>query len=224
MELNNWMSDFYGKKWYTITKNPGNVLYHPGLYEWKIDSQNIEDFFYAQNNSFKLVETQVGFETLIRDFGSSEGTRMATEKDLPSILNITKKCFIDNPKFISRFTNPNYFNPHHLEKYYTLSVTNYFSNPNCLTSVAELNKEIIGYYMIIKEKDNIYRGIMTGVLPQGRGRNLHRKMQNKCFEQVNKPFYTINKTQLTNLSVLNNHIKEKRTLKHIEHIFYKLVE
>lgn len=223
MELNNWMSNFYGEKWYNITKNPNSILYYPGLYEWRIDSQNTEDYFYAQNNGFELVETQMGFKTLITNPGDTSETRLSNPSDLNSILNITKTCFVDNPKFISRFTNPNYFVTHHLEKYYNLSITNYFNNPNCITSVAEINDEVVGYYMILAENDNTYRGIMTGVLPKGRGRGLHIKMQNKCFESIKTPFYTINKTQLTNLNTLNNHIKEQRVLTDITYIFYKKV-
>jgi hypothetical protein len=224
MELNSWMSNFYGEKWYTLTKNPGSVLYYPGLYEWKIDSQNTKDYFYAQNNGFELVETQVGFKTLIKEWGDTTYTRIASIQDLDAILKITQICFLNNPNFISRFTNPNYFASHHLEKYYNLSITNYFNNPNCITSVSEINNKIVGYYMIIKENDSEYRGIMTGVLPEGRGKGLHIKMQNKCFENIGKPFYTLNKTQLTNLNTLNNHIKEKRVLTDITHIFYKKVD
>ena len=116
-----------------------------------------DKFSEAQRSGFELVETQVGFKTKIEKVNSIDTdyryVRMAKDSDVKAILDITTKCFLDNPKFISRFKNKNFFTKDHFIKYYNLSITNYFNEKNSYTSVVEKEGKVIGYYMIIDEGD-----------------------------------------------------------------------
>ncbi len=224
--INKWMTEFYGEDWFNIS-SLDHPMDHPGVYELSLGEKDHEKFSEAQSLGFELVETQVGFKTKIEKVNfldtASRYVRMSKDNDLASILDITKKCFLDNPKFTSRFKNKNFFTKDHFIKYYNLSITNYFNKDNSYTSVIEKEGKVVGYYMIIKEDNNCYRGIMTGVLPEERGKGLHITLQNRCFSEFDVPFYTINRTQINNLNVLNSHIKEKRKLTDIKFIFLKRI-
>ncbi len=220
------MTSFYGEDWFSIS-SLDYPMTNPGVYELSLGENDYEKLSNAQGLGFELVETQVGFKTKIEEVNLVDtdfsDIRMAKNSDLGEILNITTKCFIDNPKFTSRFKNKNFFTKDHFIKYYNLSITNYFNNKNSYTSVVENNGKVVGYYMIIDEGDNCYRGIMTGVLPEARGKGLHITLQNRCFKEFDLPFYTINRTQINNLNVLNNHIKENRKLTDIKFILLKKI-
>jgi hypothetical protein len=224
--INEWMTNFYGEDWFNIS-SLDHPMTKPGIYELSLAEKDHDKFSEAQRLGFELVETQVGFKTKIEEVNlvdtDSHYVRMAKDSDLEEILHITTKCFLDNPKFTSRFKNKNFFTKEHFIKYYNLSITNYFSKKNSYTSVVEKEGKVVGYYMIIDEGDNCYRGIMTGVLPEERGKGLHITLQNKCFKEFDLPFYTINRTQINNLNVLNSHIKEKRKLTDIKFIFLKRI-
>lgn len=222
--FNKWMSDFYGENWYDIF-TLDHSLNLPGIYELTLNENDHKSFSKAQSLGFELVETQVGFKTKICnvDFIADKNVRMAKDSDLESILDITTKCFLNNSKFTSRFKNKNFFTEDHFIRYYNLSITNYFNKDNSYTSIVKSKGKVVGYYMIIKEDNNCYRGIMTGVLPEERGKGLHIILQNKCFQQFSLPFYTINRTQINNLNVINSHIKERRKLTDIKFKFLKKI-
>lgn len=225
MILNPWMTNFYGCNWYTVNKPISGPIYYPGLYEWRISPTNHEYIREAYNKNFELVETMVEFITKVSPLNKDyPNIRLATNDDLKTIQNITYKRYILNDKFYTRFKNPNYFTLSSAYRYYRLTIENYFSNPDCYTCVVEIDKKIVGYYMLLDTKNNnLFRGIMTGILPEALGKGYHISMQHFLFNVIGKDIYTLNKTQLNNFNTINNHIKEKRVLKNIEHIFYKKV-
>ena len=226
MEVNKWMSNFYQHYWYEIRSSNNIELNQEGLYEWRISPTDFNSLGRASELGFELVETMVEFLSPVSVRNAEyPNIRMAQEKDLTTILKITYQTYILNKRFYSRFKNPNYFTEEQASKYYELSVINYFNNPLCLTAVVvNKEKDVIGYYMLLDTgSDNIYRGIMTGVLPEGIGKGLHVKMQRYLFTKVRDRSLILNKTQLNNLNTINNHIKERRLLKKIEHIYYKKV-
>lgn len=226
MKLDQWMTNFYNKNWYIIDKPVGGPLYYPGLYEWRISPTNYDYIREAYEKNFELVETMVEFTTKVTPLNQFyPNIRLATNDDLQHIQNITYDRYSLNNKFYTRFKNPNYFTPYEASRYYELTINNYFNNPNCYTCVLEIDQKVLGYYMLLDtNKDNIFKGIMTGILPSATGKGYHIKMQHFLFNTINKDIYTLNKTQLNNFNTINNHIKEGRILKHIEHIFYKKVD
>lgn len=226
MKLDQWMTDFYNQSWYRITEPVSGPLYHPGLYEWRIAPANHEHLREAHSKGFELVETMVEFVTKVSPVEKEyTGIRLARPEDIQAIYDITYERYILNKKFYTRFKNPNYFTLTDAYRYYKLTISNYFNNPDCYTSVVEINGKVVGYYMLLDTKeDNLFRGIMTGILPEAIGKGYHIKMQHFLFNIIGKDIYTLNKTQLNNFNTINNHIKEKRVLKNIEHIFYKKVD
>lgn len=219
-----WMSSFYGETWRCIDEVPNEEdLTFPGLYEWKIKSTHIDNICKAQALNFELVEIQVEFKTSVTPTIKDSSIRRATSDDIPIILEITHRCFLEDQSFQSRFKNQTYFTTEQAMAYYEASIINYFNDPGSLTSVAEINGEVVGYYLMVKSEENTYRGIMSGVLPKARRNQLHIKMQHHCWGEVGEKLDVINKTQLSNLKVLTNHIREKRELTAIDYIFFKKI-
>jgi len=220
-----WMSSFYGEAWHTIDESPNEEDFiAPGLYEWKIKSTDANDISRAQALNFELVEIQVEFKTSVLPTIKDHTIRIAKLSDIPVILEITHRCFLEDDSFQSRFKNKTYFTTEQAMAYYEASIVNYFDHPGSFSSVAEIDGEVVGYYMMVHVEENTYRGIMSAVLPNARRNQLHIKMQHHCWGEVGKELDVINKTQLSNLKVLKNHIREKRELTAIDYIFLKKIQ
>ena len=217
--LNEWMSNWYGESWWTFNNIPPSL--NQGMNEVIVNSNNHNLLTIVQQQGFELVETALEFETTILNINHKlcKNIRQATIKDLPKITQITDTCFSSNKDFFNRFKNPSYFTIEQSKDYYLQSVTNYF--PHSITSVVEEDNKVVGYYMIKKQEDNKYKGIMTGVLPSYRGKKYHAKMQDFVFKKEGLPFTTLNATQINNLGTLNSHIKQGRKLIKTKYIFYK---
>ena len=217
--LNDWMSNWYGEDWWTYDHLPTKLK--KGINEVIIDAQNQKLLQQVQERGFELVETVIEFKTLVESIDKVKNTKLrcASTKDLPKILDITKECFYSNKKFHNRFKNRKFFTEKQCQDYYLKSISNYFEQS--ITSVVEEENEVVGYYMLKNQSNNIYKGIMTAVNPNYRGKNYHIDMQNFLFNTLKLPFFTINTTQMSNVPVINNHIKEGRKLTKTKYIFYK---
>lgn len=220
-----WMTEFYGQDWFLLG-HPEAETISKGLYELRISAGDFTSIQSAQENGFFLVETQMEFRTMIdpAQLIQSNDCRLAKPSDLDLVLEMTRICFTDNPAFENRFKNLKFFNPSHADAYYQASIKRCFEDKDSVISIAVIDGKVCGYFMMIKVASLLYKGIMTAVLPEFRGHQLHRKMQAKCYGAIGQPFQVINKTQLQNLPVLNNHIKEGRILTSVEHLFYKKVK
>jgi hypothetical protein len=221
-----WMTDFYGQNWFILDQS-GAKTEKPGVYELRVAAEDVYEFQNAQDFGFSLVETQMEFRTRIAVPNSSlekQGIRLARTEDLTAVLEITRTCFDLNPNFYNRFKNRKFFDSHHAAAYYAASVKRCFEDENALISVALIDGNISGYFMMIKVDTLLYKGVMTAVLPEARGHHLHRRMQMVSYSAVGEPFDVINKTQIQNLAVLNNHIKEGRKLCKVEYLFLKRIK
>lgn len=225
MSKDQWMSDFYGKPWFRIQDDATSLSYQSdALYEWRILVQDHERIRIAQKEGFELVESFIEFESQIPavDPGLSfPEIREAKKEDLDAILEITRICLSENDAFYTRLKHPDYFTGEQCVQYYRKSVENNFFDEHTLTVVSEDEEGLTGYYMLKKQEEHRYKGILTGVLQRARGQKLHVKMQKLIFSMIGKEITVINTTQLNNFYTVKNHMKEQRTLSKIEHIFYK---
>ena len=227
--IDKWMTKFYGTDWYTI-KSLTDIsdIKGPALIEYVINANEYKEIERVQELGFTLVETDIEFETIIdHDRGSLPNIRVANKNDLESILEITKECYSSHDKFYNRFKNKSFFTKKQTEDYYKNSVINNYEGENIIKVVVEDKEGICAYYILkkIEELDLFgkYKGIIAGVSARARGQNLHVEMQNKITELINKPYITVNRTQLGNYRVIGNHLKDNRQLSKIEHIFYKKI-
>ena len=227
--IDEWMTNFYGTNWYTI-KSLADLsdIKGPALIEYVINVNEYREIEKVQELGFMLVETDIEFETIIdHDRGSLPNIRVANENDLEAILEITKVCYSSHNKFYNRFRNKSFFTEKQTEDYYKNSVINNYEGENIIKVVVEDKDGICAYYILkkIEELDLFgkYKGIIAGVSARAKGKNLHVEMQNKITELIKEPYITVNRTQLGNYRVIGNHLKDRRQLSKIEHIFYKKI-
>ena len=164
----------------------------------------------------------------VREYGKGlikKGSSLldVTEKIEGKIKSLNADVMCQSNGFRTRLNNLNYFDPTDCTRYYNSAIVNYINELTVKTCVAELEGEIVGYYMLKQIEGNIYKGLMTGVLPKARGAFLQYKMQQFLINHIGHPITLINTTQLSNMAVIKNHIRSKRNLSKIEHIFYKKV-
>lgn len=222
------MSAFYGRPWYRLTEAPdpaGVAGLGPCMLEWRIDAQDAASLQSAARAGFELVETDVEFRTAItgpQEHG--EGLAPYRPEHLPRLLEIVRECFIDNERFQNRFKNRHYFDEDRSTAYYLDSLTNFVGLDGAVATVAVDDGEVVGFYLLQRLEEELYRGVLTGVTAGARGRKLHILMQRHCYAQIGHDYTVINRTQLNNYRVINNHILEGRQLANAEHIFYRRID
>ncbi len=218
-----WMTNFYGKKWFQVKSENIEVPYDQKMFlEWRISASEPMILQKALNLNFELVETAVEFETTVFSDTTNIPTtiRTAQKEDLKGILSLVDKCYMDHNKFYNRLKNRKYFSVEQSRNYFQQSVLSNFENDESIIIVASNEEHIVGFYILKKIGVKKYKGISTGVDPKMRGRNLHILMQRKCSDVIKEPYTMINRTQLNNFKVLNNHIAEGKKLSAVEHILY----
>jgi len=227
MYKDEWMSNFYCHEWIRIESADEikDTCKDKGLYEWRIPADNFEDISIAQQADFKLVETFIEFSSKVKPNEDTFPTiRLYESNDLEYIKKLNVEVMCKSNSFRTRLNNLNYFNSDDCTRYYNSAIVNHINDITVKTCVAELEGEIVGFYMLKQIESNIFKGLITGVLPKARGAFLQYKMQQYLINHIGQPFTLVNTTQLSNMAVIKNHIRSKRNLSKIEHIFYKLVE
>ena len=227
MYLDKWMSNFYGMSWYRLETSKDLTLIgkEPSMYEWRISVDDFESILDAQNEDFMLVETFIEFSTRVKPNDENyDQVRLYDKKDLPSIYELNEDVMCKNTDLRTRLNNLKYFNLNDCGRYYKSAIDNSINDSNVYACVANINEKVCGYYILKKVDENKFKGMMTGVLHSARGLFLQYKMQQFLINHIGHPFTLINTTQLSNFAVIKNHIRSRRSLSKIEHIFYKKVQ
>jgi len=202
------------------------------LVEFTTDVRAIGSIPHFVDFGFRLVDTRITFVTLvdrrtIEPVRSSRWQlRLATIADLPSILEITKGSFVDNPEFCSRFKNRLYFSSAQSDKYFSAWIENHLEADSTLFAVVQEQGRVVGYFFYIDAGEfqgkKLYKGGLTAVLPEFRGNRLHLVMQAFLYEQFPEDvFYLDNTTQLTNYAAVKNHISSNKKLDRIELTYFR---
>lgn len=226
MKLDQWMSEFYGMPWYRLDSlDDPRLCKEEGLYELRLLSDDFSGIIEAQKNGFSLVESFIEFETNVEPNNDEyEGIRLMNKSDHTFISTLNEQSMCQNEGYRTRFNNPLYFDESACRKYYGAAITNNINDPNVLTAVVEMGREVVGFFMLKINNQQTCKGLITGVIPKERGKKLHIKMQQFLINYIGHPFTLINTTQLSNFAVIKNHIRSRRSLSKIEHIFYKKVQ
>ena len=202
------------------------------LIELCIDISGIELISILEDKGFRLVDTRISFITLmkkkdIKKYSSDIGEiSFASPGDLEELLNLTHLSFTNNHSFFSRFKNRAYFTQEDTEKYYSAWIKNYLGAKDTLFAVLKINKKIIGYSiwkMVGHQMENYkYKAILSAVVPESRGHNIYFVIQSFLCNNIPKDqFYLDNSTQLTNSSIIKNHIRTQKKLGCINLTFFR---
>ncbi len=192
---------------------------------------------YLENTGFRLVDSRISFKTILtkknadyQNFPLDFPTlRIETFSSgyLDQVVSLTRKHLVNNPSFISRYKNLLFMEKDSADKYFTLWVSNAVMSDNSVSCILlDADNSVQGYFIYQKkgaEKGlTVYKGILTVISENYRGKATHLAMQSFLFSKIMDEKYIIdNTTQLSNLPVIRNHIKSQRSLNSVSLTFFR---
>jgi hypothetical protein len=206
-----------------------------------LEFQATHDLFmlipYIETAGFRFVDSKISFKTLLStstlvkqqfplDFANLK-LKLFSVEYLSEIISLTNKHLTNNPLFVSRYKNPLFMESNAAEKYFTTWVTNALTSEHSISCVVLDQHNFVKGYFIYERKGSedsipIYKGILTVIDDEYRGKSTHLAMQSFLFSQIKEAKYFVdNTTQLTNLPVIRNHVKSHRSLNSISLTFYR---
>jgi hypothetical protein len=154
--------------------------------------------------------------------------RNKRDSDFETILKMSVDVLVKDKVFVSKYKNLDFFEPHIADKYYTEWIKNTFiSERSFFAILTDKTDKIKGYFIYDKRLDTIeelpiYKGILTVVDPDVRGKNIHLALQSFIFKQIKDEFFYIeNATQVSNIPVIRNHIRSHRMLDSVTFILLR---
>ena len=185
-----------------------------------------------EDHGFRLVDTKIRFitskeKTEPNNLPETEGKLGFASEDMKEeILALTRRAFAENPSFKSRFSNKRYFSRSDTERYYAAWIENYIGDENALFAVMKDEGEIVGYLIYVKagehEGKHLYKAALMAVAPEHRGKRIYFALRSFIYRRFPEgEIYLDTTTQLTNLSIIKNFIKTKKTLDSIKLVFYR---
>mgnify|MGYP001323555063 CR=1 FL=1 len=243
LERKEWDSEFFGREIYYL--DVSNISDWNSISEsitsldrkmvWGIEAhvpiQKFSEISILEDLGFRLVDSRAEFRTPMKssDFPSEikgEGTvRSYSEADLSDILEITKECFVENIHFKSRYNNRNLFSKKESEKYYHAWITNSIRSPDTYCAVWEYQGKTQGFFLYkhkVEDGEDVLKGILTGVREDFRGHSAHLRMQSFLYSKFGLEEFTLdNSTQITNVPVIQNHIRSRKRLAGMKLILYR---
>lgn len=206
-----------------------------------LEFQATHDLFplipYLEIVGFRLVDSKISFKTLLTsdtlaeqqfplDFANLK-IQLFSPQYLKEIIALTNKHLTYNPAFVSRYKNPLFMKPGAAEKYFSTWVNNSLASEHSISCViVDHHNSVKGYFIYEKKGSEnnipIYKGILTVIDDEYRGKSTHLAMQSFLFSRIKETKYFVdNTTQLTNLPVIRNHVKSHRSLNSISLTFYR---
>jgi hypothetical protein len=154
--------------------------------------------------------------------------RNKRESDYETILTMSVDVMVQDKVFVSKYKNSDFFSEDIPKKYYTEWIKNTFFAASSYFAVLT-NKEdhIKGFFIYDKRVDAksgwpIYKGILTVVDKDVRGKNIHLALQSFIFKQIKDEKLIIeNATQVSNIPVIRNHIRSHRMLDSVTFILVR---
>lgn len=238
IERKNWESDFFGIEIFKLEVDLDNFEISEvkdklsevsfDFIEFNLDVREIQDAYLFENLGFRLVGSRAEFLTL-RKNGDIEKNyeesfdielRLHNSGDNAILLKLTEQFFSANNSFRSRYLNNYYLGEGNkkVEDYLKTWISNSILDQNSIIAIAEDDKkQMVGYFIYKRNGDYnklpLYKGILSIVTKEHRGKKLHLKLQDYLIAKIPfEEFYLDNTTQLSNISVIKNHIRSKRKL------------
>jgi hypothetical protein len=190
-----------------------------------------------EDAGFRLIDTKCTFVTQLKKQEISSQIFPIKREDLiirdirvsdfDQILEITKTVLLPDKNFRSKYKNRFFFHESAALDYFNQWVMSNFQDPNALWAILlDSEDQVKGYFLYrkngVQDGFNVYKGILTAIKPEARGSNIHLSLQSYILERIEEEiFYIDNSTQLTNLPILQNHIRSNRTLKSTSFILLK---
>lgn len=243
LERKDWDSEFFNREFFNIEVELGEMLRQETLsevmsslpqnrlnVELQLDSRMSEYIPLIEESGFRLVDTKIAFLT---DLNLCEQPmpqvpygvlRRVEGKDFSRIEELTFKCLVDNPAFVSRYKNEQLFTKDESQAYYMAWNNRAFREQPELFAVWEVDGVVQAFFNYMRI-EGVYKGVLTGVDESHRGHKIQNQMQYYLFRAFGEERFCVeNATQLSNLPVIKNHIKSGRGLTEIRYFFNRIIK
>jgi hypothetical protein len=181
---------------------------------------------------FRLVDSRMEFITRTTrrpdDVAPERGTfRRFVQDDWEALVDLTRRSFVENPAFLSRYNNRWLFTPEESLRYY-VEWHHWVlrTSPDLFLSWVDGDR-YVGFYSILR-KSNATTGIpdykvgLAAIEPDYRALKGQNLMQAWLFHNTPDPEWTtINSPQLTNTSGLKNNIRSGKNFVAVELFFFR---
>jgi hypothetical protein len=202
------------------------------LLECHLDLREFPVAAALESVGFRLVDSRTRFlsewsRSQIPDVALRQGAiAMAKDKHTARIIELTHQGFTDNDRFFSRFKNREYFTDAESRRYFEAWITNTINEPNSYSAVWVIDGRVVGYYIYqvrgTHEGLPLVKGILAAIEKDYRGANGLLVMQAYLYRRFDfEKWFLDNTTQLTNKTVIRNHIASNKYLEDIVLTFYR---
>jgi len=202
LKLKNWESDFFDRKFYSLEISNFTEAFTSALGDSDFDLivcdvplQDIRLVSKLEGLGFRTVDSRIQFLTTVSlqeqkfFFDSKAYTfRLAEERDIHTIIELTHKFLTYNKNFVSRYKSKLFFDSETPKRYYEKWITYSFGNKSSSTIIAEHNNSISSFFIIERVDDYEglprFKGILTAVKKEHRGQKLHLAMQSHLYKHL----------------------------------------
>lgn len=206
--------------------------------EMNLDSRFFFFIPQLENQGFRLLDTKATYLTQFTQADLSKQMfeltdanltiRNKRDDDYDTIRKMSVDVLVKDKVFVSKYKNTDFFSPEIPDKYYTEWIKNtFFSSSSFFSVLTDLSDQIKGFFIYDKRMDAvsglpIYKGILTVVDKDVRGKNIHLALQTFIFKQIKDENFIIeNATQVSNIPVIRNHIRSHRMLDSVTFILLR---
>jgi hypothetical protein len=245
LERLDWESDFFSREIYGLSMRAAvseaelqaelTTLDQKGV--WAIQCHlSVARFEHApllEALGFRLQDSRMVFlsEMTLEDVSeetiSLGAMRNVRESDLPRIEELTIDNLVDEPRFRSRYKNPDLYTREESIRYYNAWNQLAFKNDPDLFAVWEQDGSLLGYYTYLRREAHegvpLFKGGLTAVDQDYRGYGAQNHMQRFLFWKFGvKRWVLDNTTQTTNIAAIRNHIRAGKTFYDSQLTFYRI--
>ncbi len=229
-----WESTFFKKNFYDLQINK-NINFEEiksiinsldfDLIETRVSTKLFKNIEILEDLGFRTVDSRITFLTKI-DINDSKFSfetnnqyqiRKYKSSDLPIIKLLAHQNLTNNPQFISRYKNLNYFNKQDAQQYYDQWIEFSVKDHNSSIVVSTHKDQVVGFFIIQVQGNHLnyplVKGILTAVEKDHQNKKLHLAMQTELFKEIeSSTFFLDNTTQISNIATIKNHVTSNRKL------------
>jgi hypothetical protein len=240
-----WDSDFFGREIHSLhlTADVARADLESALLEldaqcvWaiecEIEAALFDNAIVLEDLGFRLVDSRMVFiskmslEDKYADSPPYGEFRPVRRADLARIDELTTTHLVDNPGFKSRFKNRRLFSRDESIRYYRAWNQLAFDNDPGTFVVWDVEQAVVGYFNYLRSGEyeglRLFKGGLTAVDEPHRGRGIQNVMQGYLFNRFGVERWALdNTTQVTNVTVLKNHIRANKSFQQSTLTFYRL--
>jgi len=240
-----WDSEFFGKEIYALDVTDDGTgfegleqelaaLDSKGAFgtEVRLNVRSLELFRELEQLGFRLVDSRMEFITetkrLTEDVVPERGEfRHYREEDWEPLVDLTRRSFVENPGFRSRWNNPWLFTAEEALRYYVeWHKWVLRESPDLFVSWVD-GDTYVGWYSILRRPNPsgpnpVYKVALAGIEPEYRALKGQNLMQFWLFRHTpDAEWTTINSPSLNNTSGIKNNIRAGKNFKTIELFLFR---